>query len=128
MARYEWLKNELNIDESQLPVESCKEFNEAYSRIGPKSVVGSFLQHTSTGLASTFGHTLLRIDGDYQSKLLSYATTYAAYADDTNGILYAFKGIFGYYKGYFTILPYYEKIKEYNDLEQRETSGSTDSI
>ena len=120
MARYEWLKNELNIDESQLPVESCKEFNEAYSRIRPKSVVLVFPAAYVNGPASTFGHTLLRIDGDYQSKLLSYATTYAAYADDTNGILYAFKGIFGYYKGYFTILPYYEKIKEYNDLEQRD--------
>lgn len=120
VARYEWLKNELNIDESQLPVASCKEFDEAYSRIRPKSVVLVFPAAYVNGPASTFGHTLIRIDGDYQSKLLSYATTYAAYADDTNGILYAFKGIFGYYKGYFTILPYYEKIKEYSDLEQRD--------
>ena len=120
VARYEWLKNELNIDESQLPLASCKEFEEAYSRIRPKSVVLVFPAAYVNGPASTFGHTLIRIDGDYQSKLLSYATTYAAYADDTNGILYAFKGIFGYYKGYFTILPYYEKIKEYNDLEQRD--------
>lgn len=120
VARYEWLKNELKIDESQLPVASCKEFDEAYSRIRPKSAVLVFPAAYVNGPASTFGHTLIRIDGDYQSKLLSYATTYAAYADDTNGILYAFKGIFGYYKGYFTILPYYEKIKEYSDLEQRD--------
>lgn len=120
VARYEWLKNELDIDESQLPVVSCKEFDEAYSRIRAKSAVLVFPAAYVNGPASTFGHTLIRIDGDYQSKLLSYATTYAAYADDTNGILYAFKGIFGYYKGYFTILPYYEKIKEYNDLEQRD--------
>jgi len=120
VARYEWLKNELNIDESQLPVVLCKEFDEAYSRIRPKSAVLVFPAAYVNGPASTFGHTLIRIDGDYKSKLLSYATTYAAYADDTNGILYAFKGIFGYYKGYFTILPYYEKIKEYNDLEQRD--------
>lgn len=120
VARYEWLRAELNIDESQLPVVSCKEFDEAYSRISPKSAVLVFPAAYINGPASTFGHTLIRIDGDYQSKLLTYAATYAAHANDTNGILYAFKGIFGYYNGYFTILPYYEKIKEYSDLEQRD--------
>lgn len=120
VARYEWLKNELNIDESQLPAVTCKELNEAYARISPKTAVLVFPAAYINGPASTFGHTLLRIDGDYQSKLLTYAATYAAHANDTNGILYAFKGIFGYYNGYFTILPYYEKIKEYSDLEHRD--------
>lgn len=120
VARYEWLRHELDIDESLLPVVSCKEFDDAYSKIKPKSAVLIFPAAYINGPASTFGHTLIRIDSDYQSKLLSYAVTYAAFADDTNGILYAFKGIFGYYKGYFTILPYYEKIKEYNDLEHRD--------
>lgn len=119
-ARYEWLRQELGIDESKLPHVSCKEFEDAYSKIKPKSAVLVFPAAYINGPASTFGHTLIRIDSDYQSKLLSYAVTYSAFADDTNGILYAFKGISGFYKGYFTILPYYEKIKEYNDLEQRD--------
>jgi hypothetical protein len=119
-ARYEWLRQELGIDESKLPAVSCREFDDAYSKIKPKSAVLVFPAAYINGPASTFGHTLIRIDSDYQSKLLSYAVTYSAFADDTNGALYAFKGIFGFYKGYFTILPYYEKIKEYNDLEQRD--------
>lgn len=120
VARYEWLKKELDIDESRLPSVSCAEFHEAYGKIKPKSAVLVFPSAYINGPASTFGHTLIRIDSDYQSKLLSYAATYGANADDTNGMLYAFKGIFGYYNGYFAILPYYEKIKEYNDLEQRD--------
>lgn len=120
VARYAWLKERLAIDESRLPPVSCKEFDEAYSKVKPKSAVLVFPAAYVNGPASTFGHTLIRIDSDYQSKLLSYAATYAAFADDTNGVLYAFKGIFGFYKGYFTILPYYDKIKEYNDLEQRD--------
>lgn len=119
-ARYEWLKKELDIDESRLPAVSCTEFHEAYDKIKPKSAVLVFPSAYINGPASTFGHTLIRIDSDYHSKLLSYAATYGADANDTNGMLYAFKGIFGFYKGYFTILPYYEKIKEYNDLEQRD--------
>jgi hypothetical protein len=67
-----------------------------------------------------FGHTLLRIGSSYQNELLSHAVNYAAHSSDTNGILFAFKGIFGFYPGYFSILPYYEKVKEYNDLEHRD--------
>lgn len=67
-----------------------------------------------------FGHTLLRVDSDYQSKLISHAITYAATANDTNGFVYAFKGIFGYYNGNYSILPYYEKVREYNDMEHRD--------
>lgn len=120
IARYTWLKHVLNIDETRLPVETCKEFNDAISRINPKKAVFIFPVGYMDSPASMFGHTLLRIDSTYQSKLISYAANYAAYADDKNGFVYAFKGVFGYYLGYFTILPYYEKVKEYNELEQRD--------
>ena len=38
----------------------------------------------------------------------------------SNGFAYAVKGIFGLYKGYYSILPYYVKVREYNDLERRD--------
>lgn len=120
IARYTWLKHVLNIDETRLPTVTCKEFNDAVSRINPKKAVFIFPVGYMNSPASMFGHTLLRIDSTYQSKLISYAANYAAYADDKNGFIYAFKGVFGYYLGYFTILPYYEKVKEYNELEQRD--------
>ncbi len=67
-----------------------------------------------------FGHTLIRIDSENQSGLLSYAATYAAYAPNTNAFLYPIKGIFGFYPGYFSILPYYEKVAEYSNIESRD--------
>jgi len=71
--------------------------------------------------ASMFGHTLLRVDSAYDSPLLSYAVNYAATIDRTDGgIAYAFKGIFGYYPGYYSILPYYEKVREYAGMDQRD--------
>jgi len=67
-----------------------------------------------------FGHTLIRIDSAENSSLLSYAINYAATGDDINGLLFAFKGIFGFYRGYFSILPYYQKVKEYGDIDHRD--------
>jgi hypothetical protein len=40
--------------------------------------------------------------------------------NDKNGILYAFKGIFGLYEGHFSLLPYYQKVKQYGDIDHRD--------
>jgi hypothetical protein len=34
--------------------------------------------------------------------------------------LYAIKGLFGFYRGYYSILPYYAKIQEYRDVSDRD--------
>ncbi len=120
VARYEWLKRELAIDETRLPSVNCSEFDEVMRRMSPKSAALIFPTAYMNSPASMFGHTLLRIDGTYQSKLLSYAANYAAFVQDINGLVYAYKGLFGYYKGYFSVLPYYEKIKEYSSMEHRD--------
>ena len=69
-----------------------------------------------------FGHTFLRVNSSYNSKLLSYAINYAANADKKteNGFLFAIKGLFGGYYGKYNMLPYYEKLKQYRDTEQRD--------
>lgn len=119
-ARFDWLKEQLSIDESRLPPVTCAEFTAMYANINPQSTVLVFPAAHGNGPASMFGHTLLKIDGTNRSGLLSYAINYAAAANDTNGFVYAFKGIFGYYKGYFSLRPYYEKVSEYNDIEYRD--------
>jgi hypothetical protein len=120
VARYAWLKEKLDIDELRLPPVTCTEFNDALRKINPHSAVLVFPTTLNNSPASMFGHTLIRIDSENQSDLLSYAVTYAARVNDTNGFLYAFKGIFGYYPGYFSILPYYEKVAEYSNIEHRD--------
>lgn len=120
IARYNWLKEKLNMDESTFSGIVCKDFNNTIDNIvQPKSLVLVFPAFYMNNPASMFGHTLLRIDSSYQSKLLSHAVNYAAYIEGA-GILYPLKGIFGFYKGYFKVFPYYERIKEYNDIEQRD--------
>ncbi len=120
-ARYSWLKEKLNIDETRLPAVSCARLNEVLTIIDPKSAVFIFPAAHVNSPTTMFGHTLLRINNShYQSDLLSYAVSHAAVITDSSSILYGFKGVFGFYKGYFTILPYYEKVTEYNDMEHRD--------
>lgn len=119
-ARLEWIKKVLAIDDKDLPRPACKSLDELLTALKPRSAVLIFPVSHMNSPASMFGHTLLRIDSDLDSKLISYAINYSAMTNETNGFFFAFKGIFGYYKGYFSILPYYQKIKEYNGLENRD--------
>jgi hypothetical protein len=119
-ARYQWLKEALALDESRLPRPVCDRLTEAMATIDPRSAVLVFPADHPNGPASMFGHTLLRIGSTYRSDLLGYAINYAAMTPETNGFVYAYKGIFGQYPGIYSTLPYYEKVKEYNDLEHRD--------
>ena len=72
---------------------------------------------------SMYGHTLLRVDAaaqDERTRLLAYAISFAAGTDETNGFVYALKGLVGGYRGVFSMLPYYLKVREYSDLEHRD--------
>ena len=118
-ARFAWLKERLDLTDTDFPATDCKEFNNKRVAIQPKALVLVFPSAYMNNPSSMFGHTMLRIDSDYQSRLLSQVVNYGADIDDS-GILYPFKGIFGFYQGYFKIYPYYERIKEYADIEQRD--------
>ncbi len=120
IARYSWLKEQLSIDDARLPRAECTKWKETVASAKPKSAVLVFPAAHGNGPSSMFGHTLVRIDSDKRSELLSYAVNYAAYTEGSGGLAYAFKGIFGGYKGYFSILPYYEKVAQYNNIEHRD--------
>ncbi|MBS1244616.1 MAG: hypothetical protein H6R41_1153 [Deltaproteobacteria bacterium] len=120
-ARYEWLKETLPIDPVRLPAPECPELDNTLRAINPKSASLIFASGHMNAPASMFGHTFLRLDGDYASPLLSYAVNYAATINPKDGgIAYAFKGILGYYPGYYSILPYYAKVREYANMDQRD--------
>ncbi|MBE0513895.1 DUF4105 domain-containing protein [Sulfurimonas sp.] len=119
-ARKAWLKEKLSI--SNLPEVKCEKYDAIVKRLKPKSVTLVFPSAHINSPASMFGHTFLRINSVYDSKLLSYAVNYAADAnpDEENAVLFAIKGLFGGYFGRYSLLPYYDKLKEYRDSEQRD--------
>lgn len=119
-ARKIWLQESLNI--TDLPKVNCFEYDKIVETLNPKSVTLVFPAAHVNSPASMFGHTFLRINSQYDSKLLSYAVNYAADADPDkeNAALFAIKGLFGGYFGKYSLMPYYEKLKEYRDSEQRD--------
>lgn len=119
-ARLHWLKERLAIDPALLPGALCSQQQELIRTVDARSAVLVFPVGHINSPASMFGHTLLRIDGSSKSNLISYAANYAADATDANGFVYAFKGLSGRYKGYYSLMPYYLKVKEYGDLEHRD--------
>lgn len=119
-VRSAWLIRELSIDEAVLPRPRCEKLDAIVADINPQSAVLVFPAAHMNSPASMFGHTLLRVGGNTSNDLLSYAINYAAQTAESNGFLYAFKGIFGLYSGYFTVLPYYAKLNEYSELEHRD--------
>ena len=72
---------------------------------------------------SMYGHTLLRVDAadqDERTRLLAYTISFAADTNETNGLVFAVKGLLGGYAGVYSMLPYYVKVREYGDLENRD--------
>lgn len=116
-ARRAWLEHELNVSFGQ---GECYAYAALVEKMDPQKVTLVFPTAHINSPASMFGHTFLRIDSSMNSKLMSYAINYAAQTDETNGVTFAYKGLFGGYYGFYSMLPYYEKLKEYRDSESRD--------
>lgn len=116
-ARRFWLEHELNVSFGE---GQCHSYNALVTKMDPQKATLVFPAAHINSPASMFGHTFLRIDSSMDSKLMSYAINYAAQTDETNGVTFAYKGLFGGYSGFYSMLPYYEKLKEYRDSESRD--------
>ena len=123
-ARFYWLGQQLGLDDSRFTVHTCSEMQAWYEELKPYSVDMIFPAAFINGPSSMFGHTLLRINSyDHRRDLplVGYALNYAANADSSdNTLLFSIKGLVGGYPGAFSIVPYYEKLNEYRDIENRD--------
>lgn len=125
-ARYNWLKEkfpELVLD----PLKECEDFRGFSTKINARSVSLIFSSYFINSPASAFGHTFLRFnsathrqDDQDQAELLDYGINYAAVMDTDNALVYATKSMLGLFPGTFTAIPYYYKVREYNDFESRD--------
>ena len=118
--RVKWLKENIPNLEKNIILYPCEELEKYVSLLDAKYVTMVFPTAHINSPASMYGHTFLRLSSDRNTPLISNAINFAANTNDTNGLIFAYKGLFGEYEGRYSILPYYEKIKEYNNLEQRD--------
>jgi hypothetical protein len=122
IARYRWLKESLGFDERLAP-QPCPRFDAWFDELKPAGVTMVFPSAFMNNPASMFGHTLLRIDQKgqvEQTRLLAYTVNFAAEANNRNPVAFALLGLTGGFKGYFSTLPYYLKVQEYGDFENRD--------
>lgn len=122
-ARYRFLERRLDIDRGRLPAVDCDAFERWRRALDARAVRLVFPSAYLNSPASMFGHTLLRIDGGEAQRggeLLSYAVNFAAETGDERGPVYAFKGLTGGYPGIYGVFPYYEKVRDYAWIENRD--------
>ena len=118
--RVSWIKEQIPKLENSIKNYACEELDKYLELTNAKYVSLVFPTSHINSPASMYGHTFLRVSSDKNTPLISNAINYAAKTDEKNGLVFAYQGIFGGYEGRYSILPYYEKIKEYNNLEQRD--------
>lgn len=124
-ARYIWLKKVAGVP--AFDFKQCSEFYNFNSKLEAKSASLIFSSYYINTPASAFGHTFLRLNRhqhgakkEDRTELLDYGINYAALMDTKNALVYAVKAIFGMFPGVLTSVPYYYKVREYNDHESRD--------
>lgn len=123
IGRFTWLDERLDFDPERLPRRPCPRFREWRDAINPHSMALVFPAAYLNNPSSMFGHTLLRIDPPPtagRGELTSYAINFSAQTEETNGVLFAVKGLTGLYPGRYSLRRYYELVNDYSEIESRD--------
>jgi hypothetical protein len=124
VARRQWLAEHLPGLAADLPGAHCPEYDEWRRVLAASQVHLVFAASYLNSPSSMYGHTFLRFDSgnpERMSPLLAYALNFGATVPpDENGLVYAWRGLFGGYPGQFAAGPYFDKLREYSRLESRD--------
>ncbi|MBT4288857.1 MAG: DUF4105 domain-containing protein [Deltaproteobacteria bacterium] len=124
VARFNWLNEQLDFNQSKIQFQKCHLYQKWIELLQPESLSLIFPSYFLEQPASIFGHTLLRINAkkNHHLDLLNYTVNYAARVEDKdiNPVSYIFQGVFGGFKGVFSMAPYYAMVMNYNDIESRD--------
>lgn len=121
-ARYAYLKEALGFDGTRLPEVSSPRLEKWRQNLDIDGVSLVFATAYLNNPASMFGHTFLRLHrrGAGADPLLDYTANFAAVTGETSGLIFAVKGLLGGYPGKFSTHPYYMKIQQYSNMENRD--------
>lgn len=120
LARTTWIKKNFEIPESELA--ACEDRKAWKKQLGAEEIYVVFASSDLSSAGSSFGHTFLRAHNPKNIKqldLLDYGINYAAVTGIEDGASFALKGLFGFYQGSYSMLPFHQKMREYTNLEGR---------
>lgn len=122
-ARIKWLYKKLNIQNPSF--KNCKDYQDFLKLTDSVSSSIAFSSYYLESPASAFGHTLLKLSRKkgkfYQNTdLLDMGVNYAGQMTSDNPFVYTVLGLTGGFKGVYSAIPYFYKVREYNDHESRD--------
>lgn len=125
-ARVRWLRKFREVPETKV---NCEEYKVFRDRIAAKSISVVFSSYYLNNPGSSFGHTFIRfgkntnevMDQDSTTtELLDTGINYGALTEGAHPVIFAIGGLAGWFSGNYNAIPYYYKVREYNDYETRD--------
>lgn len=123
IARYQYLSRSMQALGFDYLPPRCEGFERWKSGIATHRATLVFASVYLNSPASMYGHAFIRFDSDSagQYNRLNDATVgYSVQGTDGNGAMFLVRSLFGGYPGTFGFVPYYVKMREYSDLENRD--------
>ena len=118
--RYQFIKQHLAVNIDHV---ACHKLDQFMAKFDLNKIFLVFSTAYPNNPGSMFGHTFLRIGSSRPNAPsgLDHSISYAAFTPPgEEGLIFAIKGIFGGYQGFFSTMPYYVKVSEYNNHESRD--------
>ncbi|MEW5903992.1 MAG: DUF4105 domain-containing protein [Pseudomonadota bacterium] len=123
IARYQFLSRSMHeLGFSYQPVH-CAGFENWKSGIAIHRATLVFASVYLNSPASMYGHAFIRFDSakpGSHNRLNDATVGYSVQASDGMGTLFLLRSLLGGYPGSFTFVPYFMKVREYADLENRD--------
>lgn len=117
-ARWRILQRDLGLTFKKVP---CPDLEKWKQEISSDQIVIAFASQFISHPGSIMGHTFLKFQKhqikDYLHRTIGYA---ADIPDNEPTFRYIYRGLFGGFRGDFSLQPYYEKVHEYNNMESRD--------
>lgn len=118
-ARYQFLRNHFR--QTLQPPVSCPAFFEWTKDYQPSGLELVYASQYVSNPASIFGHTFLLAPSPRQTEAFWMTFNFAAdMPPDVSGLAYAWKGITGGFEGDYSLMPYYQRLFMYGNIENRD--------
>ena len=123
VARYQFLSRNMKKLGFEYTLPRCEGFERWKSGIAKDRVTLIFASIYLNSPASMYGHAFLRFDsakpGEF-NRLNDATIGYSVNGDIQMGLSFLTRSLFGGFPGTFVFVPYYMKLREYADLENRD--------
>lgn len=123
IARYQFLSRSMKVQGFDYVPPHCEGFERWKSGIAREHVTLVFASIYLNSPASMYGHSFLRFDsaktGEF-NRLNDATIGYSVNGNIDMGVVFLTRSLFGGFPGTFVFVPYYMKLREYADMENRD--------